>query len=400
MRSIATAPPEVRPRAVRVGRLHAVVADAMHALLTELAGFDADEVWKADGATDMVSWLTWELGVLPRTARGWLEVAHALDDLPELRRCLATGALSLDQVRALVTIATPETEAELAEEAVHMTATEVARMVRTRRQVTKEQLEEDEAKRSVTWSWTQDDRFLHLHGTLPTAEGALVERALLRIAAEEGPLENGTYRDPAERAADALTLMASEALARDGDPDRATVVVHVSADDLAAGTGTATLEGGAVIAIETAQRLACDARTVTVTDGPGRIPIGIGRTSRKIPPWLARLVRDRDGGCRFPGCGRTRWTQIHHILHWAHGGRTDLHNLITLCGLHHRMLHNEGWVIRGDPTGKVQWVSPHGWTLQPSRTLAARHPTIRSLHTVIDGAYHQRLQHALAAPDQ
>ena len=256
MRSIDSAPAGVRPRAARIGRLNAAVADAMHALLTELAVFDADEVWKDDGATDMVSWLTWELGLLPRTARGWLEVARSLGDLPELRRRLATGELSLDQVRALVTVATADTEVELAGEAVHMTATEVARMVRRQRQVHKEQLEEDEAKRSVTWSWTQDDRFLHLQGTLPTAEGALVERALLRIAAEEGPLENGTYRDASERTADALVLMASEALARDGDPDRATVVVHVTADDLAAGTGTATLEGGAVIAIETAQRLA------------------------------------------------------------------------------------------------------------------------------------------------
>jgi hypothetical protein len=271
-------------------------------------------------------------------------------------------------------------------------------MVRRQRQVPKQQLEEDEAKRSVTWSWTQDDRFLHLEGTLPTAEGALVERALLRIAAEEGPLENGTYRDASERAADAFVLMAAEALARDGDPDRATVVVHVSADDLVAGTGTATLEGGAVIAIETAQRLACDARTVTVTNGPGQVPIGIGRTSPRIPHWLARLVKARDRGCRFPGCGRTRWTQIHHIDHWARGGRTDLHNLITLCGLHHRMLHNEGWAIRGDPSGRVKWVSPHGWTLEPTRTLAAHHSSIHNLHTVIDGAYDQRLERAAVIP--
>jgi hypothetical protein len=107
----------------------------MHALLTELAGFDADEVWKHDGATDMVSWLTWELGLLPRTARGWLEVARSLDDLPDLRRRLAAGEMSLDQVGALVTIATPDTETELAEEAVHLTAVEVARMVRRQRQV-------------------------------------------------------------------------------------------------------------------------------------------------------------------------------------------------------------------------------------------------------------------------
>lgn len=60
------------------------------------------------------------------------------------------------------------------------------------------------------------------------------------------------------------------------------------------------------------------------------------------PGWLVRRIRRRDGGCRFPGCGRTRWTDSHHIVHWADGGATDSDNLITLCGFHHRFVHRRG----------------------------------------------------------
>jgi hypothetical protein len=78
-------------------------------------------------------------------------------------------------------------------------------------------------------------------------------------------------------------------------------------------------------------------------------------------------VIERDEGCRFPGCGRTRFTHAHHIVHWAHGGPTDLGNLVTLCGHHHRMLHREGWRIHGDPAGQLQWIRPDGRAYVPLR---------------------------------
>lgn len=54
-------------------------------------------------------------------------------------------------------------------------------------------------------------------------------------------------------------------------------------------------------------------------------------------------LRDR-GACRkrMPDgaeCGRTQWTEIHHVIPRAHGGADALENLITLCGAHHRQLH-------------------------------------------------------------
>ena len=249
MRNADTALAAVRPAAHRIGRLHAVVAGALHELLSELAEFDEGELWRADGATDMVSWLTYELGLLPRNARAWLEVARRLDELPEVRRRLACGDLSVDQVQAVCQIATPDSEAELAEMATHMTAAELHRLARKAGEISTEQLVDNEPHRTLQWWWDYDERFLHLKGKLPAAEGAVVERALLRVASEERPDANGIpFRPMPERAADALVVIAGESLVHHGETHRPTMVVHVSAETLAANRGSALVEDGPVLA--------------------------------------------------------------------------------------------------------------------------------------------------------
>jgi hypothetical protein len=39
----------------------------------------------------------------------------------------------------------------------------------------------------------------------------------------------------------------------------------------------------------------------------------------------------------------------HHLTHWADGGTTALHNLILLCGHHHRTVHHTPWKVRLNP---------------------------------------------------
>ena len=67
-----------------------------------------------------------------------------------------------------------------------------------------------------------------------------------------------------------------------------------------------------------------------------------------IPTAIARALKARDGGCRFPGCDRTRFTEGHHVKHWADGGETKLSNLVTLCGFHHRLVHEGGYGLTAD----------------------------------------------------
>ena len=81
------------------------------------------------------------------------------------------------------------------------------------------------------------------------------------------------------------------------------------------------------------------------------VPVSVGRSLRIVPERTRRLVLDRDRGCRFPGCVATAHLEVHHVVHWAHGGRTDLDNLVALCPFHHDAHHAGEFGIGGDANG-------------------------------------------------
>lgn len=155
----------------------------------------------------------------------------------------------------------------------------------------------------------------------------------------------------------------------DGEAAPATVVVHAGAevlagDEPAEGPILAETEEGRRLASEAVRRLACDGRIEWVLESRGR-PVGIGRRGRTVPGQVARLLRHRDGACRFPGCERRRWLKAHHLVHWADDGATDLDNLVLLCHAHHRLLHEGGWTVSGHPARDLRFHDPGG---RPLRT--------------------------------
>jgi hypothetical protein len=82
--------------------------------------------------------------------------------------------------------------------------------------------------------------------------------------------------------------------------------------------------------------------------------------TQAIPRRIRRMLRARDQGCRFPGCGQRAFVDAHHIHHRARGGSNELDNLIELCWFHHRLVHEGGWKIRLDDTGNVVVTNPAG----------------------------------------
>ena len=61
-----------------------------------------------------------------------------------------------------------------------------------------------------------------------------------------------------------------------------------------------------------------------------------------------------------PGCGARQFTQAHHIIWWGRGGRTDLDNLLLLCTMHHKLVHEYGWTVTRARDGTVEWFHPDG----------------------------------------
>jgi Domain of unknown function (DUF222)/HNH endonuclease len=104
-----------------------------------------------------------------------------------------------------------------------------------------------------------------------------------------------------------------------------------------------------------------------VLGGAPTQPLEVGRTTRVIQAAQRTALAVRDGGCVFPDCQRPlAWCEAHHIIHWLHGGPTDLANLALLCRAHHRAVHEGGWRLQRDPDGRMTAIPPY-----------RRHPTAR-----------------------
>ncbi len=126
--------------------------------------------------------------------------------------------------------------------------------------------------------------------------------------------------------------------------------------------GRSHLEDGTRLAPETARRLACDASKVEVARGHDGSVLDVGRRTRTVPTAILRALEVRDRGCAFPGCG-LRFTEAHHMRHWADGGETKLSNLILLCRHHHRAVHEEGFTVRMERSGRPRFFDRTGWPL-------------------------------------
>jgi len=351
-------------RADAIDQLHALVTVAHSQLLQVVAECDRREDWREDGATSMADWLVARLGIAHRTAREWVRVARSLETLPRLAATFAEGGLSFDQLAPATRLAQPETEAAMAADAPGLSAAQLETAARRARPVPVAEANQDHRRRYLRFRWDDDDRFLRISGRLADAEGAVVAAALGQLAADAPPHPVTKVYEPFEsRCADALVELASTRLATEAEADRAMVVIHTDPAVLGGAEGWAEIEGGSSIAAETARRLACDCRWQLVAEDDKGRALGLGRTTRQTPRWLARQVRRRDGGCRFPGCARKRWLHSHHLRWWIKGGPTDPDNLAAICGYHHRLVHEGGWRVEGDPEEELRFVHPLGKVL-------------------------------------
>ena len=94
---------------------------------------------------------------------------------------------------------------------------------------------------------------------------------------------------------------------------------------------SAELERGGLIDADTVQRLACDATVVVAARRRARAtPCTRAGPGASPPMPSAERSCRRDRRCRFPGCSNATFTNVHHMVPWKPGGRTDLDNLALL----------------------------------------------------------------------
>src|SRR5712671_3947788 len=438
----------VEPAGVPLERLEAQICElaghlaaATCRFLVLLADFDARRGWASWEMGSCAQWLSWKCQMSSGTAREHVRVARALRDLPVIRARFAAATLSYAKVRALTRIATPATEAGLAELAGPMTANQLERFARAHRQVTAAEDAGTQIRRRLTWRFEEDGS---LSGTfrLPPLAGAVLLKALRAACADlaglaAGPPAGVSAETPApvvpasSDLADGLVAVAESFLAGKvagaDDAEVYQIVVHAGTDVLAgpavpaaapAGVSAETppaparvpgdpadparchVQDGPAISVSTAQMLACTAALSWMRHGDAGEILALGRRRRRPSSAIRRAARERDHGrCRFPGC-ESRRVDLHHIQHWVNGGRTDLDNLISLCPYHHKIVHDRGYLIAAPPPGggTFTFYRPDGTPLPPSPPLPEPAGSISETHdaditpdTIIPPWYGERL---------
>lgn len=341
-----------------------------------LAAVEHADTWRAQGHDP--SFAAWRSRTA-RTGKGRamreVTTAQKLERMPGAADALRDGTMTPEHAEVLARVATtgdaehrakvadaladPVDSAILLESASRLDAPRFARAAQSwAARLDPLALEKDhEAQRRSSYlSISDTPAGTMLRGQLDLQAG---HRLRLALEAVTPVPSEGDDRDPAQRAADALDLVAHGVLADPGSKPGAHVPPHVSlvmtAETLAGiwqlergqehrDFAPATLEDGTPVPPSETARILCDAQITRIVLDAESVPIDLGRTKRLWSGAQRRLVIARDRHCAFDGCEiPARWCEIHHIDWWARDhGRTDIDNAVLLCSAHHGAVHRDG----------------------------------------------------------
>ncbi|ORA04387.1 HNH endonuclease signature motif containing protein [Mycolicibacterium bacteremicum] len=361
-------------------------------IVAEIDGGDGPSLWGDTGCRSLPELVAWRFGMSPRNAQVMVAIAQRIEAFPRLADSLRAGQLSVDQFGVIAEHAADGSDDHYAELAKTATVTQLRTAVKQEPRPDPEPA--PEPKRS--FSRIEQDGYTSYRIRLPKLEAAKFNAALdgrkdgliaqwRRDRDAQADRDAATVpqvriedqvsvpTDPAPPFPDNVDAFMSvieagwdaEAAARPHGA-HTTVVVHYDIEK-----ASAALHLGPVLSDADRQFLLCDATCEVWLQRHG-VPMGSGRATRTISRRLRRALEHRDPTCVVPGCGATRGLHAHHLVHWEHGGPTELWNLVLLCPFHHR-LHHKGEITLTGPAEALTVTDSQGRTLTSASL--ARPPT-------------------------
>ncbi|MDI9917946.1 HNH endonuclease signature motif containing protein [Rhodococcus sp. IEGM 1379] len=372
---------------VEICALAGHIAAATARFLTLLGDFDEQRGWTGPGLHSCAHWLSWKCGLSLHTGREYVRVAKALRPLPKMQQAFEQGRLSYSKVRALTRVATPANEAQMVRLGREAPAAQIDRLVAGLHTGS----DKESARRKspdrfqIRWHWDPDTGDFVVKGRLPAQDGARLiaavtaaERERTRTSPEHSPPETAPTdsADPEEPVTQAnaakkppgdigpaLLTMADIAATAVANPatraSSATEVVFFHEHD------TVRIPGGPALPENDAEEVLCNARLRLAKTKNGCV-LSLSRRTRVTSAKQMLALNYRDGCCRTPGCGRTRFLHAHHVRFWGRGGKTNLDNLIMLCGTCHRALHHDQFTIAALGEQQFEFRTPDGDVLAPA----------------------------------
>jgi hypothetical protein len=324
-----------------------------------------------DGYVDTIGWLAWRTGTPRAELRRIVRLAELCELLPETGAAWRAGQVSTTAVEMIAGARVPNCDDELR-------AMEPEFLDRARRGDHKSLkvltqhfaacARADGSKPAPPDEFTMaevGDRFV-LRADLAKTNNQVVREALETFT-KPPTVDDGASL--AQRQAEGFVRICEIALRRGTEAEGARPVVSYLTHARTEADTTEPLTLGlfsGVIDPRERDRILCDATLVPLTtDEEGRIL----HAGRATPVWnraQRRAITTRSPHCQWPGCQTPApWCDIHHVVHWEHGGPTDLTNGEHLCRRHHVFVHqHRDWVVTFERQ-RLRVFRPDGTELHP-----------------------------------
>lgn len=223
---------------------------------------------------------------------------------------------------------------------------------------------------------TQRDGMYRIHGLLHPELGEQITKALdLEVSALSGDNPDGLNGGQLTAVALGNLIAGGHHMARPLEADVLVITDHTTMTHGLHPDSISETDGGAILPPDTIRRLCCNGRItpILLIDG---IPVNVGRQQRLANRAQRRALRSIYRTCAFAGCETAfQRCEIHHLIPWEIGGRTDLANLLPLCGRHHHFVHEIGWRLELAPDRELTIRQPDGtiYAVEPLQIRSTQH---------------------------
>lgn len=388
-----------------------------------LRAFDRSGEWAVSGARSAAGYLVTHTRAARGEANHRVRMARDVGDLDATASAWAAGAVTTRHVEAIARTRHAahadrhfaEFEPALVETARAGTPEDVADVARQWRDALDADLDRDGAGKASAAEHEQERRSFDfsrsIHGmgfgtvTLDPLGAEQVQTALRR--AYERLHRADDPRTPAQQRADALIEICRTYTECDPHARRTNLpsVLVVTDQPTLAGdaVGECRLASGYRLSPETARRVLCNSSVQDVHTDGGGVVLAMGRATRTFTPDQFRAMVVRDAHCRGPGCDvDPAHCEAHHLDEWERDdGPTDLDNGALFCRGHcHRLLHEGGWIVTGNPDGQLDFRDREGRHLgsstphQPAEPILTRRGRSRA---ALNKRIHKRIDALRAA---
>lgn len=281
-----------------------------------------------------------ELGFSTSRTGDFLQLCRKLKTLPNVKAKVESGELGYTAARVIAPIVDETNEAGWLEFALNSSRRELEQEVKL-------------AKREAAEVASGQVPLLPVPHARPVAV------VPVRVGLEMSPTQFARYENlweqvrkrtqaPADKVEALLEMMASfvdESSPR-GEVSSPPAQLHVHKCSECENSSVSTSKGELELGQAELERVQCDCRI----SRPRK------RNTTSIPPATRRQVLAHyRHKCQQPGCGRTNYLEIHHVVPRSRGGTNDPGNLTCLCSACHRLAHDKKGFAVSSPLAVYQW---------------------------------------------